>query len=196
MKKQICIKQYRCVELQNNKVEYILKISKRSKRMRLTVYCDCSFVVTKPIGLSESIVEKFIAQKSDWILLKLEYFKKFKRGSFKDSSGNYLKHKAAAFEFVNKKVVHLNRIYNFRFNKISVRNQKTRWGSCSIKGNMNFNYKILFLSEYIADYIIVHELCHLEEFNHSRKFWNLVAKTVPNYLEIRKQLKREGINYF
>ncbi|MCK4744770.1 M48 family metallopeptidase [Candidatus Parcubacteria bacterium] len=196
MKKQICIKQCRYIKLQNKRVNYILKISKKAKRMRLVVYCDCSFAVTKPIGLSESIVEKFIAEKSDWILSKLEYFKKFKRAPFKDSRENYLKHKKDAFEFVNKKVVHLNRIYNFRFNRISVRNQKTRWGSCSMKGNMNFNYKILFLPEYIADYIIAHELCHLEEFNHSRKFWNLVAKTTPNYLEIRKELRKKGINYF
>lgn len=196
MKKQNCVKQSRYIELQNKRVDYILKISRRAKRMRLAVYCDCSFTVTKPMGLSESIVEKFIAQKADWILSKLEYFKKFKNNSIKNNRADYLKNKNAAFELVNTKIVHLNKVYNFRFNRISIRNQKTRWGSCSMKGNLNFNYKILFLSNHIADYIVAHELCHLEEFNHSRKFWNLVAKTIPNYLEIRKELKREGMNYF
>ncbi|MEA2065124.1 MAG: YgjP-like metallopeptidase domain-containing protein [Patescibacteria group bacterium] len=188
----------RQINLQNKKIEYILKTSRRAKRMRLAVYCDSSFVVTKPIGLSESIVEKFITQKADWILSKLKYFKKFKNSQIKtkDSRENYLKYKNAAFELVNTKIVQLNKIYNFRFNRISIRNQKTRWGSCSMKGNMNFNYKILFLSEYIANYIVAHELCHLEEFNHSRKFWNLVAKTIPNYLDIKRELKREEINYF
>jgi hypothetical protein len=61
------------------------------------------------------------------------------------------------------------------------------------KGNLNFNYKIALLPERLADYIIVHELCHLKEVNHSQKFWNLVAKMMPDYLEIRNELKRSGI---
>jgi hypothetical protein len=61
------------------------------------------------------------------------------------------------------------------------------------KGNLNFNYKIALLPERLADYIIVHELCHLKEVNHSQKFWNLVAKMMPDYLEIRNELKKSGI---
>ena len=67
---------------------------------------------------------------------------------------------------------------------------KTRWGSCSKKGTLNFNYKIALLSPELRDYIIVHELCHLGEFNHSSKFWLLVEKTVPNYKTLRKQIKQ------
>ncbi|PIZ71312.1 MAG: hypothetical protein COY11_01550 [Candidatus Portnoybacteria bacterium CG_4_10_14_0_2_um_filter_44_20] len=62
-------------------------------------------------------------------------------------------------------------------------------------GILIFNYKILFLSQGLSDYIIVHELCHLGEFNHSRKFWNLVAKTVPDYLKIKSELKKTGISF-
>ena len=82
-----------------------------------------------------------------------------------------------------------------RFNKINIKNQKTRWGSCSKKGNLNFNYKIALLPQHLADYIIVHELCHLGEFNHSRSFWNLVAKVFPEYLGIRNELRRSGIHF-
>ena len=60
---------------------------------------------------------------------------------------------------------------------------------------MNFNYKIALLPERLADYIIVHELCHLEEFNHSQKFWNLVAKEIPDYLNARRELKKSGVGY-
>ncbi|PIP23438.1 MAG: hypothetical protein COX90_01110 [Candidatus Nealsonbacteria bacterium CG_4_10_14_0_2_um_filter_38_17] len=70
-----------------------------------------------------------------------------------------------------------------------MKNQKTRWGSCFKKGNPNFNYKIALLSQRLADYIVVHELCHLGELNHSQKSWNLVAKAVPDYPEIRDELK-------
>ncbi len=72
-------------------------------------------------------------------------------------------------------------------------NQRTKWGSCSKKGNLNFNYKIALMPEKIADYIVVHELCHLKEFNHSRKFWNLVVKIIPDYLEIKKELKNKSL---
>ncbi len=58
---------------------------------------------------------------------------------------------------------------------------------------MNFNYKIVFLPSEVRDYIIVHEICHLKEFNHSRKFWDLVRKVVPDYAEINKKLRREGL---
>lgn len=184
------------IKLHNQKVNYTLKISKRAKRMRLAIYCDGSFVVIKPMGLSENIVEKFIIQKSNWILSKLEYFKQFGVEIFKDDYKKYLARKEEALNFVEKRIRYFNKIYNFKFNKINIKNQKTRWGSCSKKGNLNFNYKILLLPEYIAGYIIVHELCHLKEFNHSHKFWNLVAKTIPSYLEIQKELKHKSLNFY
>ena len=102
--------------------------------------------------------------------------------------GEYLANKERALSFVYARVALYNKIYNFNFNRISVKNQKTRWGSCSEKGNLNFNYRIVLLPIEMADYIIVHELCHLGELNHSPKFWNLVARAMPNYLEIRKRL--------
>ncbi len=110
-------------------------------------------------------------------------FKKF-------TTRSYTRHKHLALLLVQKKVAEWNAIYGFRVGKISVKNQKTRWGSCSKKGNLNFNYKILFLPEPLADYLVVHELCHLGEFNHSHKFWNLVAQTLPDYKARRVALKK------
>jgi len=107
-----------------------------------------------------------------------------------------LRYKEEARSLVETRAAYFNNFYNHSWNKITIRNQKTRWGSCSKKGNLNFNYKIVFLPPHIADYIIVHELCHLEQFNHSQKFWNLVAQTTPNYLEIRKELKKIDLTHF
>jgi len=73
--------------------------------------------------------------------------------------------------------------------KIAIRNQRSRWGSCSKKGNLNFNYKLVFLPPEVRDYVIVHELCHIKEFNHGRGFWALVAETIPEYKDLRKQLR-------
>ena len=112
----------------------------------------------------------------------------------KGSKSEYLKYKNQALDLVKNKLEHFNQFYNFKYNKVTVRNQSTRWGSCSKSGNINFNYKLALLSESLVDYVVVHELCHLGEFNHSKKFWDLVARTVPDYKERRQELRIKSIN--
>ena len=92
------------------------------------------------------------------------------------------------------RIKHYNSFYGFKINRIAIKNQKTRWGSCSSKGNLNFNYKIIFLRKELADYLIVHELCHLGQLNHSKKFWDLVEKTIPNFVELNKKLKKTPVS--
>lgn len=172
-------------------IEYILKISKKAKKIRLSVYRDGDFIVTIPKRVSEKQAEYFIIKKSNWILDKIHYFENcppaIKTRCCKEEYDLY---KDKALALVNNRVEHFNKIYGYKFNKICIKNQKTRWGSCSRKGNLNFNYKIALLPEILADYIIVHEICHLGEFNHSQSFWNLIIRTTPNYKEIRKELKK------
>jgi predicted metal-dependent hydrolase len=84
----------------------------------------------------------------------------------------------------------LNAFYNFAYNKVAIRDQKSRWGSCSTKKNLNFNYRIQFLPVHLIDYIVVHELCHLEEFNHGENFWKLVEKAIPRYRECQVELRK------
>jgi len=95
--------------------------------------------------------------------------------------------------FVENRISYFNKFYNFKINRIAIKNTKTRWGSCSSKGNLNFNYKIIYLKPELADYLIVHELCHLGELNHSRRFWALVSKTIPDYAKINEDLRRTPI---
>jgi predicted metal-dependent hydrolase len=182
MKKEIVIN--------GEKVEYTLKIIKRSKRLRLSVHRGGEVVVTKPGFIPQYLVNKFISQKSEWLIDKIEELKKVpKKKAAKETKADFEKFKETALKIAEQKVKEFNKIYNFKYNKITIRNQTTRWGSCSKKGNLNFNYKIALLSEELADYLVVHEICHLGQFNHSNKFWDLVAKTIPNYLVLRKQLK-------
>lgn len=84
----------------------------------------------------------------------------------------------------------LNRRYGFSYGRVAIRDQRRRWGSCSSAGNLNFNYKILFLPSALQEYIVTHELCHLAEFNHGPAFWRLVASTVPDYRQRRQHLRR------
>jgi len=181
------------IQLHKQHIGYTLKVSKRAKRMRLAVYCDGSCVVTIPRPLPESAIEKFLIQKSKWVLDKISYFRSAKTNAWKiGDKEDFLKHKDQALLLAEKRLAYFNKCYGYEWNKITIKNQKTRWGSCSRKGNLNFNYKIALLHPKTADYIIVHELCHLGQFNHSRKFWNLVAKAMPDYLEIKNELKKSG----
>jgi len=183
MKKEIAV----C----ENKIEYTLKVSKRARRMRLAVYCDGTCVVTAPQTMPSNLVEKFMIEKSQWIINKLNFFKKSGyRAKRVDSKAEYAQYKSKALEIAKERLQYFNQNYNFTVNKVNIKDQKTRWGSCSRKGNLNFNYKIALIPQEMSDYVIVHELCHLGEFNHSKNFWNLVAKTIPNYSEIRNNLRK------
>jgi len=171
--------------------QFLVKNSDRAKRLRLAVYSDTQVVITVPKGASKILVEKFIVQKSEWIEEKVAYFSQFKNKQItKTSEADFVKNKSEALKLATERVEYFNQFYGFSFNQITVKNQKTRWGSCSTRGNINFNYKIIFLPEAVRDYIVVHELCHLKEFNHSRKFWNLISKTIPELSEIRNSLRK------
>jgi predicted metal-dependent hydrolase len=103
---------------------------------------------------------------------------------------NYKKYKEHSLYLIHQKIIHFNTHYNFKINKVFIKNQKTRWGSCSTKGNLNFNYKVALIPEHLTDYVVVHEICHLGQFNHSPKFWALVAQTIPDYKKRRRELKK------
>ena len=102
---------------------------------------------------------------------------------------HYAKHREAARALVHARLAHYNQLYGYRFGKVFIRNTRSRWGSCSSRGNLNFNYKVALLPLELADYIVVHELCHLAEFNHSPKFWALVERTMPEHRRLRKALR-------
>ena len=110
--------------------------------------------------------------------------------------GDYALHKKNARTLAEERLVHFNSLYHFSYDRISIRNQKTRWGSCSKKGNLSFNYRIVLLPPHLADYIIVHELCHLEVFNHSKQFWDMVARTIPAHRELRRELRAYATHTF
>ena len=104
-----------------------------------------------------------------------------------------IKKREQARRFVENRIKYFNGFYNFKINRISIKNQSSRWGSCSEKGNLNFNYKIIYLRPALADYLVVHELCHLGQLNHSKKFWALVQQTIPDYVKLNKELRRTHV---
>ena len=131
---------------------------------------------------------EFLESKKSWILKYFSPYKGGLRGEINPdlvdySREHYLKHKEKARDLCEQKSKFWAEKMGVSFNRIAIKSMKTKWGSCSNKKNLNFNYKILFLSEEDQDYLIVHELSHLVHMNHSNDFWNLVCKTLnsPKY---------------
>ena len=126
-----------------------------------------------------------------WVFRRIRRVKRRSLGHklfIRMSKVDYEKHKESTRILVARKISEFNNFYNFKFNKIAIRNQRSRWGSCSKQGNLNFNYRLALIPDELVNYVIVHELCHLGEFNHSQKFWDLAAQTLPNHTELRKKL--------
>ena len=182
--------QRKTIILCDRSIAYDLKKSNRATRMRISVSTGGALSVTVPYRFPELFVERFLRERAEWIVRQIAAFEK--RGGLFARYGraHYLEHKEAARQMAHARLAHFNQFYNFPYGAVSIRDQKTRWGSCSRSGNLNFNYKLAVVPEHIADYVIVHELCHCKEFNHSKAFWDLVARTIPNHREIRKQLKQ------
>lgn len=176
--------------------EILFTISKNrlSKRLRLSVNSDGDVKITMPKWLPEKAADDFVLSKVEWIIEKLKKFQEVSiNPSLRLTSKDYGKNKEKARRFIKERLSDLNRFYGFKIGSVAIRNQKTRWGSCSGKGNLNFNYKVMFLPKEFADYIIVHEICHIKEMNHSINFWNLVGVSIPDYRRIRRELKKYKI---
>lgn len=110
------------------------------------------------------------------------------------NSRSYLQDKGPARQLVRQRLEYYNQFYGFQYGRVSIKNQRSRWGSCSRLCNLNFNYRLVNIPIELADYIVVHELCHLKEMNHSVRFWRLVAQVMPDYLARRQRLKKIRIN--
>ncbi len=176
--------------LGGHKIAYTLRKNRQSKHLRLSVSADASVRVSVPIRVSEKMAETFLRAKADWVMDRLADFAKKTSALPPATRADYLKYKELAREIAAKKLQHFNAEYGYTWQKISVRNTKTRWGSCSAAGNLSFSYRIIYLPAHLCDYIVVHELCHLGQFNHSAKFWNLVARAVPDYRKRRREIKK------
>ena len=157
--------------------------------MRLRVQPGGAVVLTVPVATTRSVVDEFLRARARWLA---DAVKRMMQFQVLPVSGrrDYFRHKENARAFIEERIAHWNQFYKFPHGRIAIKNTRRTWGSCSAKRNLNFSYKLLFLPREIADYVVVHELCHLKEHNHGRAFWALVALVLPNYLTLRLELKR------
>ncbi len=175
---------------------YEVKESTRARNVRITVCPDGRVEVVKPARASLAVVEAFVRTKQDWIARMCAYALK-RRGGMplevlpkpRRGSRAYTDAVHTARALVHARLTYYAQEYGFSYGRVSIRNQKTRWGSCSAKNDLSFNYRIAFLPPELADYIIVHELAHTREHNHSPRFWAVVGAVLPMHKEYRRTLR-------
>ncbi|MGI5921827.1 MAG: M48 family metallopeptidase [Syntrophomonadaceae bacterium] len=98
-----------------------------------------------------------------------------------------------ADKHIRTRIEHYQSIIGVFPSRVTIKEQKSRWGSCSSKGNLNFNWKAIMAPADVMDYLIIHEMCHLIHLNHSRDFWNLVSAIMPNYKVFKDWLRKNGM---
>lgn len=174
---------------------YIVRRSLRTRSVRLSVYPDGRVVVSAPRFVSLRRIRQFVESRAGWIGDRMNAFRE--RGvPIADpvrAKKAYLEHKEAARILVHDRLAHFNQIYGFSYKRVCIKNQKTRWGSCSKRGNLNFSYRVALLPPHLTDYIVIHELCHLAEMHHGEAFWQLVARCCPQYMEYRRALRQYAL---
>ncbi len=187
----------------------------RSKRrtISLIIKDDGSLVVRAPNKVKIEYIEKFIAEKQIWIekhRFKMQDFLKRKKShKFINEQGilylgkriipqdlnledeNLVKYwyKKKAQEICVTKIDYLSKQYNLKYNKLKISNAKKRWGSCSSKNNINISWRVIMAPTLVVDYVLIHELAHIKQKNHSVKFWSEVEKMMKNYKKHDKWLE-------
>ncbi len=167
-------------------------IRSRRNTISIEVTTDAKVIVRAPNRASLSDINRFIGEKADWIDKSLNKMRQRKeeQSQKKELSPQEVKLLVTrAKRIIPQRVRYYADIMGVTYGRITIRMQKSRWGSCSGKGNLNFNCLLMRAPDAIIDYVVVHELCHLKEMNHSPRFWAEVEKILPDYKERRKWLK-------
>lgn len=173
----------------------LIKSNRRS--VGIIVKPGGEIIVRAPKRMPNPMILSFIREKESWIVKN--YLKQSKLPSAPDSepkSPHTLalekRYRDAAKEYIPKRVEYYHAFTGGQYTKITIRDQKTRWGSCSSNGTLSFSFRLMMAPPRVLDYVVVHELCHLTHMNHSKEFWNMVETILPDYKEHRKWLKENG----
>lgn len=168
------------------------------KSFSVSISLDDGITVRVPLYAPEKEIQHFLIEKQHWIITRyLEAEAKKKNRPVSDLSDDqraFLEKKYidAAREYFPKRVAYFHSFTGGAYKRITIRDQKTRWGSCSAKGTLSFNWRLMLAPPAILDYVVVHELCHLTHMNHSAAFWQAVESVYPDYRTARKWLKDHG----
>ena len=164
----------------------IIRSSRRS--LALQVKADGTVIVRAPKLISRREIDRFVTAHRDWIDAQLA--KRVPANPLSDAELRTIT--AAAREDLTRRCSYWAGRIGVTWSRISIRHQRSKWGSCSAQGNLNFNCLLMLAPEPVRDYVVVHELCHRRYMNHSKAFWNEVARVYPDYEAARRWLKEHG----
>lgn len=180
-----------------NYYENIEIIRSRRKTITIEINRNLQVLVRVPYSTSNRDIQQLIKEKSSWIKKHMELIKRetdeHRSEPVKKFTEKEIRQLAEqALRIIPERVAYYAPIIGVHVAKITIRNQVSRWGSCSSKGNLNFNCLLMLTPPDVIDYVVVHELCHRKELNHSAKFWSEVSRILPNYQVPKKWLKDNG----
>jgi len=165
----------------------LLEQSPMAKRLNVSIKPTRGVRVAVPKGVSFRTAKKFLLTKIDWIKYHLDRIKKHEQQKSTQKLPPINRTKARLF-LVNR-LNQLSSHYGYNYNKVFIRNQRTRWGSCSVKNNINLNMNLVRLPEELIDYVILHELVHIKHKNHSKKFWEEMDKLVGDGKKMQRRMR-------
>ena len=168
-------------------------IRTRRKTIGLEISPDLQITVRAPYHLSDVRIREFVESKQTWILKHLAIMQDrqahdpIPAGVISDKELRHMTEEARII--IPERVKYFAKIIGVTYGQITIRHQKTRWGSCSSSGNLNFNSMLMATSPELIDYVVVHELCHRKQMNHSPLFWKEVEEILPDYRNLRSRLR-------
>ena len=162
------------------------------KTIVIQIMPDGSIVVRCPKRMRSDAIKRFVESKSDWIEKHLTNRVPRNEEKLTDSELKELRERTRIL--VTERARHFAPLVGVTYNQIAIRSQRTRWGSCSSKGNLSFNCLLMLAPEAVRDYVVVHELCHRKQMNHSDIFWTEVNRVLPEYKVSKQWLKDHGKN--
>ena len=171
----------------------LLERSKRAKRLNISIRPFKGVRIAVPRGVSFDYAEKILYEKLDWVRSRIIKIKQWEMNYRENRNNHTVINKTKARTIILKRLNELSEMYGFTYNRIFVRNQKTRWGSCSSKNNININMSVIKLPGELMDYVLLHELVHTRLKNHSKDFWQELNKYVGNAKWFDKQLKKYAL---
>lgn len=172
-----------------------IKLIRNDRRsISIEINTNCEIIVRAPYKMKNSDIEKFIHSRSSWIESHLsEMRERISSENMTAFTDNELeKMKLSLPGKLNPRLTYYSKLIGVSYAKVSIRTMTSRWGSCTGTKNLCFNVLLDCVPEHILDYVVVHELCHLKEMNHSAMFWKLVEEQIPDYNECRAWLRDKG----